>query len=69
VTAREAERAIMKDGWILSGGGGSHRQYTHATKPGRVTIAHHAGQILPPKTISGILKQAGLTIDRFRALL
>ena len=60
----------MKDGWqLVGGGGGSHRQYTHPTKPGRVTIAHHAGYILPPKTLSGILKQAVLTVDEFRALL
>ena len=70
VTAREAERAIMKDGWLLiSGGGGSHRQYTHSTKAGRVTIAHHAGRIMKAKTLSGILSQAGLTVDQFRALL
>jgi predicted RNA binding protein YcfA (HicA-like mRNA interferase family) len=70
VTARETERAIMRDGWVLSGGaGGSHRQYTHPTKPGRVTIAHHSGVILPPKTLSGILKQASLSVDQFRALL
>jgi predicted RNA binding protein YcfA (HicA-like mRNA interferase family) len=56
VTAREAERAIMKDGWVpISGSGGSHRQYTHPTKAGRVTIAHHAGRIIKAKTLSGIL--------------
>jgi len=59
----------MRDGWILSGGAGSHRQYTHPTKAGRVTIAHHAGRIIKAKTLSGILSQAGLTSDQFRALL
>jgi predicted RNA binding protein YcfA (HicA-like mRNA interferase family) len=69
VTAREAERAIMRDGWILSGGAGSHRQYTHPTKAGRVTISHHAGRILDPRTLTSILRQASLTADEFRALL
>jgi hypothetical protein len=41
----------------------------HATKSGRVTIAHHAGRIIKAKTLSQILQQAGLTVDQFRALL
>jgi predicted RNA binding protein YcfA (HicA-like mRNA interferase family) len=69
VTAREAERAIMRDGWRHVGGTGSHRQYEHPTKPGAVTIAYHAGQILNPRTLSSIIQQAGLTVDQFRALL
>jgi predicted RNA binding protein YcfA (HicA-like mRNA interferase family) len=69
VTAREAERAIMRDGWRHVGGTGSHRQYEHPTKPGAVTIAHHAGQIIAPCTPSNILRQAGLTVDQLRALL
>jgi predicted RNA binding protein YcfA (HicA-like mRNA interferase family) len=48
---------------------GSHRQYVHATKPGRVTIAHHSGQIIPVWTLAEIVKQAGLTVDQFRNLL
>ena len=69
VTAREAERAIMKDGWQLLRRAGSHRQYTHPTKAGRVTIAHHAGRVIKEKTLAGILSQAGLTVDQFRGLL
>ena len=69
ITAREAERAILKDGWYVSGGHGSHRQYSHPTKAGRVTIAHHGGQIIAPGTLSSIIRQAGLTVDQFRNLL
>jgi len=69
VTAHEAERAIMRDGWRLVGGSGSHRQYEHSTKPGAVTIAHHAGQIIAPGTLGSILRQAGLTVEQFRSLL
>lgn len=69
MTAREAERAILRDGWRRVGGSGSHRQYQHATKPGAITIAFHAGQIIAPGTLSNILRQAGLTVDQFRALL
>jgi predicted RNA binding protein YcfA (HicA-like mRNA interferase family) len=69
ITAIEAERAIMRDGWFVSGGRGSHRQYNHPAKAGRVTIAFHRGVILDPKTIKSIIEQAGLTTEQFTGLL
>ena len=69
VTARETERAIVRDGWLLEDSEGSHRQYRHLSKPGYVTIAFHAGRIIDPKTLKSIIRQAGLTVDQFRALL
>jgi predicted RNA binding protein YcfA (HicA-like mRNA interferase family) len=36
---REAIQLIERDGWYLVATRGSHRQYKHASKPGRVTIA------------------------------
>ena len=36
---REAIQMIEDDGWFLVATRGSHRQYKHPTKPGRVTIA------------------------------
>jgi predicted RNA binding protein YcfA (HicA-like mRNA interferase family) len=69
VTAREAERAILKDGWYAVGGSGSHRQFRHPRKGGRVTIAMHTSVILKPKAIASIIAQAGLTVDQFLALL
>jgi predicted RNA binding protein YcfA (HicA-like mRNA interferase family) len=39
---------------------GSHRQYKHPVKPGRVTIAGHPGDDLAPGTLNSILKQARL---------
>jgi predicted RNA binding protein YcfA (HicA-like mRNA interferase family) len=69
VTATEARRAIMRDGWRLSRTCGGHEQFEHPTKPGLVTIPVHAGQTLNPKTIKSIIVQAGLTIEQFIALL
>jgi len=51
---------IERDGWRLINQEGSHRQYKHADKKGRVTIAGHPSQDLDPKTQNSILKQAGL---------
>ena len=39
---------------------GSHRQYKHDVKPGRVTIAGKPGDDMAPGTLASVLKQAGL---------
>ena len=57
---REAIRMIEDDGWFLVETRGSHRQFTHQTKPGRVTIAGKPSDDLAPGTFNSILKQAGL---------
>lgn len=41
---------------------GSHHQYKHPTKPGRVTVKHPDKDI-PPKTLKNIEKQAGLLFE------
>lgn len=39
---------------------GSHRQFKHQTKAGKVTVPGHPNDTLHPKTAKSILKQAGL---------
>jgi len=51
---------IEKNGWYLVTTKGSHRQYKHPEKPGRVTIAGRASHDLAPGTLNSILKQARL---------
>lgn len=53
-------KLIEKDGWYLVNIKGSHRQYKHPVKPGRVTIAGHPNDDLAPGTLNSILKQAKL---------
>jgi predicted RNA binding protein YcfA (HicA-like mRNA interferase family) len=57
---RDAIRIIEKDGWFHIATRGSHRQYRHSLKPGRVTIAGKLSDDLAPGTFRSILKQAGL---------
>ena len=57
---REAIKVIEKDGWYLVATRGSHRQYKHTSKPGRVTVAGQPGDDLAPGTLNSILKQASL---------
>lgn len=58
--AKELEKIIMEDGWSPVKQKGSHRHYTHPTKPGKVTIPFHGHKDLNIKTANQILKQAGL---------
>ena len=59
-TAREAIRVVEDDGWYHVGTRGSHRQFRHPAKPGKVTIPGKLGDDLSKKTWQSILKQAGL---------
>ena len=64
VKVREVIRMIEKDGWYLVAFKGSHRQYKHSIKSGRVTIAGNPGHDLAPGTFNSILKQAQLKEER-----
>ncbi len=55
---RDIIKIIEEDGWFLVATKGSHRQYKHAHKAGRVTIAGHPGDELAPGTLNSIFKQA-----------
>lgn len=57
---REVEKIILEDGWYQVGQKGSHHQYRHPVKPGKVTIPEHAGIDIHPDTVKSIRKQAGL---------
>ena len=62
----EVLRMLADDGWELVAVRGSHRQYRHATKPGRVTVAGKPHDDLAPGTLNSILKQAGLNKTSMR---
>jgi predicted RNA binding protein YcfA (HicA-like mRNA interferase family) len=57
---RDVIRLLEKDGWRKLVQEGSHRQYKHSFKTGRVTVAGHLGDEVPPGTLNNILHQAGL---------
>jgi len=57
---RDVIKAIEKDGWYQVYQKGSHRQYKHPYKKGRLTIAGHPGDDLAPGTLNSVLKQAGI---------
>ena len=56
----EVLRMLEDGGWRLVATRGSHRQFKHDSKPGRVTVPGKPSDDLAPGTLNSILKQAGL---------
>ena len=59
IKPREMEKRILADGRVFKNQEGSHKNYIHLTKPGKVTIPFHSKD-LPKGTENNILRQAGL---------
>jgi predicted RNA binding protein YcfA (HicA-like mRNA interferase family) len=57
---REVLRLLRDDGWSEVATRGSHVQFKHPTKTGRVTVAGHPNDDLAPGTLKSILDQAKL---------
>lgn len=60
IKVKEMISFLERDGWYLVRTRGSHRQYKHAVKPGRVTVPGKLSDNLAPGTQQSILRQAGL---------
>jgi predicted RNA binding protein YcfA (HicA-like mRNA interferase family) len=56
---REIIRMLKADGWVLVTTKGSHRQFKHPAKPGRVTVSGKPSDDVAPGTLNSIRKQAG----------
>lgn len=59
MTPREVVKMLAADGWeVKRKGPGDHIQYTHPTKPGRVTVDMGVRQF-PTGTLRSMFRQAG----------
>ena len=56
---RDVLKKLNEDGWKLDRQKGSHRVFTHPTKPNIVTVPGHPGDDLPIGTLKSIYDQAG----------
>lgn len=59
--SRSIIQALEKDGWFKVGQKGSHIQFKHPTKPGKVTVPHPEKD-LPIGTVKSIERQAGFRL-------
>ena len=57
---RDLLKMLRSEGWVLRNQEGSHRQFVHPDKPGKVTVAGHESDEMPPKTLKSIMKQADI---------
>jgi predicted RNA binding protein YcfA (HicA-like mRNA interferase family) len=59
VKISEILELLKEDGWYLAATKGSHRQFKHPTKAGRVTVPGKPSDDVAPGTKNSIFKQAG----------
>ena len=57
----KAIKIVEADGWYFVRQRGSHRQFKHPTKPGKVTIVGRPSKDVPHVIWKSILEQAGLS--------
>ena len=53
---RDVLKRLKEDNWKLTATEGDHRQFEHETKPGKVTVAGHPSDDIPPGTWNNIQK-------------
>ncbi|WP_165044529.1 type II toxin-antitoxin system HicA family toxin [Adlercreutzia sp. ZJ138] len=61
-SSREIIAQLKADGWYEVAVVGSHHQFKHPTKHGRVAVKHPTKDI-PPKTLKSIETQSGLRFE------
>lgn len=57
---RELDKILKADGWYEVKQVGSHHQYKHPTKRGKVTVPEHGSKDINLAVAKSIMKQAGL---------
>ena len=59
MTSKELIRMLERAGWFRVANRGSHHQFKHPVKPGRVTVPHPKKD-LRKGTVNSVLRQAGI---------
>lgn len=59
---RDVINALEANGWVQVAQVGSHRQFKHPSRRGRVTVAGHPSAELHPKTLRSIERQSGVKL-------
>lgn len=61
MNSREIISALQRDGWVEVAQKGSHVQFKHPTKKGRITLPHPRRDV-PRGTLKSIERQSGLKL-------
>ena len=62
MNSRDVIRALKANGWVEVAQKGSHVQFKHPSRPGRVTVPHPKRDV-PLGTLRSIARQAGLRME------
>jgi predicted RNA binding protein YcfA (HicA-like mRNA interferase family) len=63
VDSRTAIRLLVAAGWYEVAQEGSHKQFRHPTRPGKVTVPHPVKDLKLP-TLRSIERQSGVVLRR-----
>ena len=69
VTGNQVAKVAIGTGFRLDRQKGSHAVYVRDSDKRRVVIPMHVGKTVKPKTLMGIVRDMGLTMEEFAALL
>ena len=68
ISASKIIKVLEKRGFVLVRQSGSHKIYKNR-EGRRVTIPHHSEKILHPKLLKSILRDADISVEKFRDLM
>jgi len=68
ITAVEVIKAIKRAGFFLARQSGSHKIFKNKAGK-RVTVPYHSGKIIHLKVLNSILRDAELSVKKFKELL
>jgi predicted RNA binding protein YcfA (HicA-like mRNA interferase family) len=69
VRSRDVVHVLKKLGFTLDRQSGSHAIYYRNTDKRRAVVPVHGSRTVKPKTLSAIVKDMGLAMDEFEAML
>lgn len=61
MNSRDVIEKLRVDGWYLVATKGSHHQFKHPSKPGRVTVVHPS-RSFAPGTLRSMERQSGIKL-------
>lgn len=69
VSGRKVVAALKRAGFVFQRQSGSHVILKHPDTGRTVSVPSHSSDGLPPGTLRGVLRQAGMSVEELRPLL
>lgn len=69
ISGKDLVKALMRDGWIQASQRGSHVKMIKKFQIGKSTLIVPQHKIIKKGTLSAILKDAGMSVEKLKELL